>query len=148
MWDVSTGQLRAVLRGHSDYVRAVAVSPDGQILVTGSGDETIKLWDLASESELCTLTGHRGQVFCLAVEPGGRLLASGSEDHTIRLWDIRQRNRVATLEGHAARYIPSRFLPTEHDWPRPAATAPSSSGTSRHGARSAASLATQSESIR
>ena len=48
IWDVCTGQLRTVLRGHSDYVRAVAFSHDGQILATGSGDETIKLWDFAT----------------------------------------------------------------------------------------------------
>ena len=111
IWDASTGQLRAVLRGHSDYVRAVAVSCDGQILVTGSGDETIKLWDLASRSELVTLAGHQGQVFCLAVEPNGRLLASGSEDHTIRLWDIENQKHVATLEGHTGAVHSVAFSP-------------------------------------
>ncbi len=111
IWDVSTGQLRTVLRGHSDYVRAVAVSPDGQGLATGSGDETIKLWDFASGCELVTLAGHRGQVFCLAFEPSGLVLASGSEDHTIRLWDIRQRNQAATLEGHAAAVHSVAFSP-------------------------------------
>jgi WD40 repeat protein/tRNA A-37 threonylcarbamoyl transferase component Bud32 len=111
IWDLSTGELRTVLRGHSDYVRAVAFAHDGQILATGSGDETIKLWDFARARELATLAGHRGQVFCLAFQPGGGLLASGSEDHTIRLWEIRQRRQVAILDGHAAAVHSVTFSP-------------------------------------
>ncbi|OHW89558.1 nwd1 protein, partial [Colletotrichum incanum] len=36
------------LKGHSNWVRSVAFSADGQQLVSGSGDNTVKLWDTAT----------------------------------------------------------------------------------------------------
>lgn len=44
MWDVQTGQCLKILRGHSAIVNAVAFSSSGDIIASGSKDETIKLW--------------------------------------------------------------------------------------------------------
>jgi WD40 repeat protein/serine/threonine protein kinase len=46
--DVASRQQVAVLRGHTDYVHAVAWSPDGTRLVSGSGDYTVRIWDALS----------------------------------------------------------------------------------------------------
>jgi len=46
LWDVATGKVRAILRGHSDFVDSLAFSPDGRTLATGSVDHTISLWDV------------------------------------------------------------------------------------------------------
>ena len=97
--DVSTGLVRTILRGHSDYVRAVAISADGRILASGSGDETIKLWDVDTGAEVATLEGHRGQVFSVAFAPAGRRLASASEDQTIRIWDLGDKRGPTVLKG-------------------------------------------------
>ena len=43
--------------GHSDGVNAVAISPDGKYIVSGSEDKSIKVWDLSSGREIHTLTG-------------------------------------------------------------------------------------------
>ena len=102
IWEAASGRLQSVLRGHADYVRAVNVSRDGQVLASGSGDETIRIWDLSSGTELATLGGHRGQVFAVAFAPGGRLLASGSEDQTVRLWDVGEQKEVIVLRDHTA----------------------------------------------
>ncbi|MEC4989823.1 MAG: WD40 repeat domain-containing protein, partial [Oscillatoria sp. PMC 1068.18] len=45
------------LTGHSSWVRAVAITPDGKQAVYGSSDNTLKLWDLATGQEIRTLTG-------------------------------------------------------------------------------------------
>src|SRR5437588_2103133 len=77
-----------VQTGHSNDVRAVAFSPDGKTLASGSFDMTIKLWDVTSGTQLRTLTGHSGTVDSVAFSPDGKTLASGSNDNTIKLWDV------------------------------------------------------------
>ena len=111
IWDLSTGKIQTALHGHSDYVRALALTPDGQVLATGGGDETIKIWDLAAGTELAVLRGHLGQVLSLAFAPEGRWLASGSEDKTVRLWDIWERREAAQLSGHLASVQSVAFTP-------------------------------------
>jgi WD40 repeat protein len=45
LWDAATGEELVRLPGHSDYVFALAFSPDGKTLVSSSGDTTLRLWD-------------------------------------------------------------------------------------------------------
>jgi WD40 repeat protein len=83
-----SGAEQAVLRGHENTVSALAVSPDGQWLASGSWDRTIRLWALPSGIERAVLLGHQGVVQALAVSPDGQWLASGGTDQTIRLWEL------------------------------------------------------------
>jgi WD40 repeat protein len=64
----------------------VAISPNGQILASGSTDTTIKIWHLATGELLNTLTDHLGSVNSVAISPNGQILASGSADTTIKIW--------------------------------------------------------------
>ena len=81
-WNVNTGTLIRSWDAHPDALYALALSPDGQTLATGSYDQRIKLWDTATGKELRTLKGHNGAVFGLAFRPDGRVLASASADRT------------------------------------------------------------------
>src|SRR5262249_53770311 len=79
------------LTGHSDSVWAVAFSPNGRTLATGSVDHTAKLWDVsdpAHPTATATITGHSEPVRALAFSPNGRTLATASLDHTAKLWDV------------------------------------------------------------
>jgi WD40 repeat protein len=58
LWDPTTGELQQTLEGHSDSVRSVAFSPDGQLLASSSADNTIKLWDPTTGELRQTLEGH------------------------------------------------------------------------------------------
>ena len=61
LWDVATARRAggkevleaevAELRGHDDYVHAVAWSPDGTRLLSASGDHTVRVWDSLSAQE-------------------------------------------------------------------------------------------------
>jgi len=99
------------LRGHSDWVRSVAFSPDSKRLASGCGDKTIKIWDALAGGELLTLKGHSGEVSSVAFSPDGKLLASGSYDGSIKLWDAASGKELLTIKGASDRMIPRPISP-------------------------------------
>ena len=52
LWDLATFGEVAVLRGHRDYVHAVAFSPDGSRLVSSSGDYSVRIWHTLPSNHL------------------------------------------------------------------------------------------------
>jgi WD40 repeat protein len=86
-WDVASGAVRAGIRGHLGWVRALAVSTDGK-LATGSYDTTVKLWDVARGPEPDVLHGHTGSVHAVAFSADDKQLVTGGADGTVRLWDV------------------------------------------------------------
>ncbi|MCL1466844.1 WD40 repeat domain-containing protein, partial [Argonema galeatum] len=81
-----TARLLFTFKGHSDSVRAVAITPDGKKAISGSDDKTLKLWNLETGSELFTFNGHSGWVRAVAITPDGKKAISGSDDKTLKLW--------------------------------------------------------------
>jgi WD40 repeat protein len=59
IWDIFEGTCLNTLRGHSNWIWAVALSPDGLKLASASEDETIRIWNVQTETCLATLKARR-----------------------------------------------------------------------------------------
>lgn len=82
----------------------MAITPDGNHLVSASEDKTLKIWDLLSGSELHTLSGHNDDVFAVAITPDGKQAISVSSnttswDTTFKIWEIEIGLELRTLNG-------------------------------------------------
>ncbi|HVT59919.1 MAG TPA: WD40 repeat domain-containing protein [Thermoanaerobaculia bacterium] len=108
IWNATQGSLVAVLEepaGTADEHRsrppvvAVAWSPDGQRLATGSRDGTARIWSGPAFARSVKLEGHGDGVQQVAWDAAGGCVATASFDRTIRVWQA-DGAPVAVLEGH------------------------------------------------
>jgi WD40 repeat protein len=108
VWDVGLGCRIKELRGHRNQVLAVALSPDGSLLATGSADQSVKLWSTADWHEIGTLPDHRTQVMGIAFSPDGRRLAvacggfyENERVGDLKIWSVDRRRVERELGGQA-----------------------------------------------
>lgn len=101
LWNPNTGKLIRTLNGHFDPVLSLALTPNNQILVSGSADKTIKLWSFPDGKQINTLTGHSGWVTAVAISTDGNTFVSGSADSTLKLWNLQTQELIHTLTGHS-----------------------------------------------
>ncbi|KAI9312865.1 WD40-repeat-containing domain protein [Dichotomocladium elegans] len=98
VWDLPSGDLRHVLRGHSSTIRCLKMQSDARIVVTGSRDASIRIWDIKQGVQRHVCLGHQSSVRCLDIH--GHRVASGSYDHTARLWDVNTGKCLHIFVGH------------------------------------------------
>ena len=79
------GSLIRSLEGHSSWVTAAALTPDGGEVVSASYDRTLRVWDLESGRSLRTLEGHSREVNGVAITRDGSRAVSASGDATLRV---------------------------------------------------------------
>lgn len=76
------------LAGHRWPVEALSYSPNGQLLVSGGHDRTLRVWDGHLGREILTVDGPADWVRGLAFSPDNRHLAWSSEDGSVHLWQV------------------------------------------------------------
>jgi len=94
---------RNICIGHQGAVNSVALSQDGQLIVSGSSDKTVRLWDYQGNPTAPPFTGHDREIHSVAISSNTQVIASGGADGTIRLWDLKG-NLIAPPCNHESGY--------------------------------------------
>jgi len=106
---------RLELPSRNGPVLALAFSPSGNNLASGTSDRVARIWDPSKGVVIQAMKGHLGIVTCIAFSSDGRILVTGSTDKTIKLWDIAKGREIRTLAGHTGA-IRSIAFSTDGRW--------------------------------
>ena len=100
IWKFSDFQLEGVLKGHSDFIRTLALSPDGNILASSGRDRIIIIWDLTTQKEKNRFEDS-ATVLSLKFSEYGDFLISAGNDKTIKIWNMRKSKLKQRSEAHS-----------------------------------------------
>ncbi len=101
---------------HTGDVYAVAWSPNGQYIASGSADTTVQVWNTSTGDTLSTYRGHAGllnTVYSVAWSPHGQWIASAGADKTVQVWDAGTTKRATLYQAHTARVLSVAWSPDD-----------------------------------
>lgn len=119
LWDLRTPKAPVhVFNGHTHVVTSCSFAPTGQMIATGSFDETARLWDPRTGSTIAVIPAHSEPVTCVQFSKGSVRpnLATTSLDGTCRIWSSHSRECLRTIVptndgGDRAPVTSVRFTP-------------------------------------
>jgi len=97
VWSVTERRLLWALEGHRRLLDALAFSPDGRWLASGSKDNSVRLWDMEAGEQHAVLEGHTNWVWAVSFSADGTRLYSASADETARVWEVPSGRLVTVL---------------------------------------------------
>lgn len=97
--------------GHTDFVNAVAFSPDGKFILSGSNDTTMRLWEVSTGKEYRIFKGFPSFVLAVAISPDGRYVVGAGRDTTIALWEVSSGKLLRSYRGHSGSVHALAFSP-------------------------------------
>jgi len=104
LWDVETKKVVAIWTGHTDSVRSLCWSVDGERLVSGSDDGTIRVWDVESGDTVLgpIKTGHQ-YVRAVIYSPDTKKISTGGYyDSALKIWDAKTGSLLSTIKHDSA----------------------------------------------
>ncbi|KAI1102145.1 hypothetical protein F4804DRAFT_313995 [Jackrogersella minutella] len=99
-------------RGHTDWIRDIAISSDGQLIASGSDDGTVRIWDTQTGTiQHKILVGTTIWVWSVAISK--KFVAASTDDNTIMVWDLYTGHILKRLDSHTSVTGALCFSPTE-----------------------------------
>ena len=87
------------IEAHQGFLRAVAVSRDGQLVATSGNDNMVRLWTAAEGTLVSELAGHESHVYNLAFHPEGQFLVSADLKGVLKQWDIASGEEIRQFDA-------------------------------------------------
>jgi WD40 repeat protein len=102
VWDVETSNLVQTFVGHEGRALSVVFSPgaSGTIIVSGSGDKTVRIWDMSVGRCNYVLKDHEDWVWAVCLSATGDRIISGSWDASVKVWDVSRKSCIMVLREH------------------------------------------------
>lgn len=108
VWDIRKKEIIYVMKGHTDTITGMSLSPDGSYLLTNSMDNTLRIWDIRpyAPAERCVkvFMGHQHNfeknLLRCAWSSDGNKISAGSSDRFVYIWDTTSRRIIYKLPGH------------------------------------------------
>lgn len=98
--ETATWKRVQTMRGHRDLITALAFADDGDVLITGSADRSIRSWDIVTGKEIAVFAGHNNSITSLARSPETQRLATSDADGEVRIWDTTRSNLRSRVQGN------------------------------------------------
>ena len=110
------------LAGHLSAVNALAISPDGQLALSGGGtpsgaalfkskiDYSVRVWELASGRELSKFKVHTAMVTAVGFAPDGQRALSAAQEGGVYVWDV----HTSQIIAHVGKRLPHVFAALFH----------------------------------
>ncbi|HXB21393.1 MAG TPA: winged helix-turn-helix domain-containing protein [Candidatus Solibacter sp.] len=112
IWDIgASGDMMALLRGHTITVMGAIFSPHGERIITRSADHTARVWNSVDGRLLATIK-HTAPVLAAQFSPDGqRVVTASDKDRVARVWNSADGRLLATLEGSMDVVWQAQFSP-------------------------------------
>lgn len=93
-------QCTKTLNGHLNSIHSLIFNADGNILISASADQTLKIWEVNQQQELKTLRGHQSIIESVIFTPDQKFLISASWDYTIKIWASQTGEYITQFKDH------------------------------------------------
>ena len=110
VWSVASKSLLSTCKGHTNDVMAVAAMPDGQRILSGGFDKTVRVW-LLNGTLKNTFTLHKKGVRALVALPHNQHALSASNDSTVKLFNVNDGAVLRKFTHHSAQVFSLALMP-------------------------------------
>ncbi|KAM0275072.1 hypothetical protein ACHAQH_007592 [Verticillium albo-atrum] len=99
IWSVQTGQLLDQMSGHEGPLSALAFTPNGDSLISGSWDRTARIWSIFNRTQTSEPLQLQADVLDIAVRPDSLQLAVSTLDGQLTFWSVTDAEQVSGVDG-------------------------------------------------